>query len=783
MACLVWTVACQSTDQDISQRSWAYAYVSPESSSLEQYITSLHLSLSILAGGPVSFTTTLVSEQWVFCLFYVIAWAMMGVLVNEIASIYAKMSERSVEVRYMLAEASSFMAYHKVPADLKTRIERYLQNMFNHKEHTEFRARLRDLLSQADGLHPELNLFIFGRALSAHPQLQLLSSGVLAQIADLCDLSYFPPGVVVMQPDWSPRTILYLRSGIMESYNELNDTHTVLKTSRPSLTRSGIHAASLAAGEWLFARHLLAPAGQPSNCAVSCKSFCEAISLDIATFNIMMDGQQEALLPKLRIHAAIQVDDVQQLSWALSESKVDIGSFLLDGGTILHACARLGASRCVHWISGSIPDGLEAHDANGKTPLEIARKCGKKSVIDALASFGANLQGSAENSPWVPLQKANHHNSLLQARSTETCESLIARLVKSHIDVTTWGSGGAKTVMDLLQEVQSGFTVIVESSEGKLVRVVGNARIKVHASCDRGERILSETEDAKWLKVKEHVVKLPMKKMHAGNLEAALQELWKSSLDLDAAFVARHFERGVELVYEEQKETGSYPGLQCVYVVHEVPYWVREPTNDELKFYGLPLGTSFEVQETQAEQQKRRHVFVWLQPTAKSVSSCLSAQLASAGIDTSSWTAGKKGEADLAKEINDGISMCMQLPRGGLVRAIQKVRVRITVALYGKIMALHLVEDTGNYGIASNSMKLPETVIQHQRLELALSHIWNGKLGLTLEFVDQHFERGAKTSYEEVANSDEYPGLSCMFVIHEIPFRVKSPLSESLSCL
>jgi hypothetical protein len=130
MACLVWIVAWQNSDQDISERSWASDYVLPEASHVEQYVTSLHLSLSILAGGPVSFTTTLVSEQWVFCLFYILAWAMMGILVNEIASIYAKMSERSVEVRYTLAEASSFMACHKVPADLKTRIERYRVSLY-----------------------------------------------------------------------------------------------------------------------------------------------------------------------------------------------------------------------------------------------------------------------------------------------------------------------------------------------------------------------------------------------------------------------------------------------------------------------------------------------------------------------------------------------------------------------------------------------------------------------------------------------------------------------------
>ena len=95
-------------------------------------------------------------------------------------------------------------------------------------------------------------------------------------------------------------------------------------------------------------------------------------------FNTEMEENHPVVLQALRIYAAIHEDDVKVLSLALEPGHIAYNDFVFDGETILHACARLGATNCIEWLlqsSRTLPDVV---DALGRKPMEIAKLAEQK---------------------------------------------------------------------------------------------------------------------------------------------------------------------------------------------------------------------------------------------------------------------------------------------------------------------------------------------------------------------------------------------------------------------
>jgi hypothetical protein len=60
----------------------------------------------------------------------------------------------------------------------------------------------------------------------------------------------------------------------------------------------------------------------------------------------------------------------------------------------------------------------------------------------------------------------------IQTGEKVTIEKLKIQLEEAGIDVTSWGTGKAKTLDNLLAEVKGGETVLETSDDGELLRVV-----------------------------------------------------------------------------------------------------------------------------------------------------------------------------------------------------------------------------------------------------------------------------------------------------------------------
>lgn len=189
----------------------------------------------------------------------------------------------------------------------------------------------------------------------------------------------------------------------------------------------------------------------------------------------------------------------------------------------------------------------------------------------------------------------DHLKMLVDAACDNTQVELESRLKKAGIDLSKWGVDGAKRLSDLFEEVRSGkcACVLDRGQSGHMTRIACILRIKVHAACNGEVKVLHATETQTWFRHAGQVLRLPARLMKHGQLDNALEGLWFEKFGLSAAYVNENFTRFGMEIFAEEKTSASYPGLRCVYIVHEVAYWAREPVA-ECEALGLPDGNIVE---------------------------------------------------------------------------------------------------------------------------------------------------------------------------------------------
>jgi len=775
-ACGLWFMGKASIRAGDGEASWVTSSdeLLQDATLMRQYVSSMFLSLSIMTGvGMGKFSTSSVMEQVIFSFFFLLALMLMGILVNEVAAIYEKMRESGALMRCLLSEASNFMCRYHVPTELQSRVERYLQTVFNHKEQTDFRENLKNWLQASGGLLTELNSAMFARNLEAHPQLRLASADVLALASNLCESAFYPPGEAISRPGRPISSMVYIRCGVMEVLPAWRkDT-----ASSPGATYEGEGRAleshrKLGAGELLFAKNLLLPSFDRGNFTCVSRTFCEVTLLNFASFVEDMEKQCPEVLWELRVHAAIEDDAVEWLAWALSgtggrgKSRLRLG----EEETTLHACARAGAANCIRWLvcaAGALPD---LQDSGGRTPLEVAKAAGRKAAVDALVVHGAEItaatlrQGTAQI-----LQRPRWLEELRGASPEPSCKSLSARLERAGIDLAAWGVNNSKSVAELFAEVQSGMSACIEGPDGP-VRVLCVARVRIQATCNGHEKLLVETQEERWLGAAS-AVHLPANRMALGALDEALQNIWSKDLRVSPELIDEYFERGAELIYEEEKVTKTYPGLRCIYVVHEVPYWVRQVEDfGPLRCLGLPAGSSFETTQERGDGKAKRRVFAWVDapqpPSLEEAASLWQGTFAAAGADLSACGLGQALILKMYQEMRDGMSLPMLDKEGKVVRVVYLLR------LHCPGPQLPHGCEVSEPGLLPHGKTL-ECLLRERRTERGLAQLLASARNQGTEPVSQGTfclpgRYRAKAVREEVVEWNECPAIRCIHIVQEM---------------
>merc|ERR1719265_2581333 len=112
--------------------------------------------------------------------------ALVGVVVNGISNVVAKITERSGVTRHRLKQATMFMNCYGVPIDIQVRVKEYLEMIFQSQERLDIRAGLKDWMKSSGHLYEELNLAITGKCLLKHRLLAKLPKSILAEVCEIC---------------------------------------------------------------------------------------------------------------------------------------------------------------------------------------------------------------------------------------------------------------------------------------------------------------------------------------------------------------------------------------------------------------------------------------------------------------------------------------------------------------------------------------------------------------------------------------------------------------------
>lgn len=821
-ACCLWVLSQYlvrtATSEHEAQGAWIMGRpdILENATVWDQYTASLHLAVGIVSGlGLQSYRTMHPVEECTFCCCYLCALCLMGVLVNEIAAMYTKLNETDKASNLALVAAENFMNWYNVPAALQSRVQRYLAMFFKHKEHVEIRARLEEWLHGGAsapahaGLMAELNLAIFQGCMAAHPQLSMLPShGDAAMlVASLFEVGFLPPGESLVQLGQRPDRLICIRHGTVAVNGDYSEVSRNCK--RHAGAENMATQETLKGGDLIFCRRLLLPLTDPTSCCCSCTSFCEVSSLDFAKFDAEMEMRHPSELRMLRANAAIEFDSTEWLSWALLPCGRGEDTLIIQNQeNLLHSCARFGSVQCIRWLSSGPGSSLlaaahgvtewrkllEQEDADRRTPLELARQARQKGAVDAFVMLGASvkvpLAAPRYRQRWLHrLQRSREQqsgSSFEENQSYSQQESeLHGRLIKAGIDLSTWGSN---SFADLAAELRSGRCACLEAADGRLVRVLEVVRLRVTAHLSQGSFTLSETEKASWL-APAGLLRLPMRQM-ASDLQSTLHEIWTCCLGLQLQDMQR-LERGAELVYEEVKESQTYPGLNCVYIVHEIPFWASIPESPE-EFLGLPSGRCFEVLEpAQSETPGRRHVYTWLPEQVDiSILNRISRKVPeSVGrrpslVQKLKHMSGLQEEkrTDLSSlfiaELEAGLSVFLQEEHCGTPHSFGLVRVRRVA----RIRAGFEEVDTScrTLCLLRRAKALPSMVMRQGRLEEALEEMW---LQADIPREVSTFWRRASTRVFEVEWSlaDAAPELALLRtllrtidVVHEVSFELSA---------
>lgn len=149
----------------------------------------------------------------------------------------------------------------------------------------------------------------------------------------------------------------------------------------------------------------------------------------------------------------------------------------------------------------------------------------------------------------------------------QSIDSLQKQLLSAGIDTSSWGTGKAKTIDDLFNEIREGETVLTKDESGELLRtvVVGSAAV------------YHKTADGKTYRLKEDRQVFTDGRERRREMVGSVAEKMKPDEDPAEAMVRGiQEELGIEGElemheadsYDEVVDSPSYPGLRSKYLHH-----------------------------------------------------------------------------------------------------------------------------------------------------------------------------------------------------------------------
>eukprot|EP00747_Dinoflagellata_sp_TGD_P192915 gnl/TRDRNA2_/TRDRNA2_58445_c0_seq1.p1 gnl/TRDRNA2_/TRDRNA2_58445_c0~~gnl/TRDRNA2_/TRDRNA2_58445_c0_seq1.p1 ORF type:complete len:290 (-),score=70.66 gnl/TRDRNA2_/TRDRNA2_58445_c0_seq1:133-1002(-) len=194
-----------------------------------------------------------------------------------------------------------------------------------------------------------------------------------------------------------------------------------------------------------------------------------------------------------------------------------------------------------------------------------------------------------------------------RSKAPTSTEELRTLLEMHEIDTSQFGTGEAKSLDALLQELQDG-SCSLDLVNGRIMRCVEPVFIELRYS---GKILVEKSQVLPDGRLRQRNMLLAEKKQPADpNVVTVVLRALKEELDIDVTgpgkdvFVEGFVHRDdLYKVFREERDAASYPGIPCVYLTHHETVEIREGSRAASLFAtcGLPEGCSFKTEEAKAD--------------------------------------------------------------------------------------------------------------------------------------------------------------------------------------
>ena len=184
----------------------------------ERYTTAMYFAITVMSTvGLGDISMRLPNERALLCAIMATTSLVVGIAVNGISTMVTRLSEKTAANMEQLAQVARFLKVYRVPENLQSGVHDYLLQAFENREREETKSRLMGWLKKSEVLRVKVNLALTGTCLTQHRWLKLLPTEVLANVCDICDTEFHPPGQELITQGAMVKSCFYIRSGSLNA--------------------------------------------------------------------------------------------------------------------------------------------------------------------------------------------------------------------------------------------------------------------------------------------------------------------------------------------------------------------------------------------------------------------------------------------------------------------------------------------------------------------------------------------------------------------------------------
>lgn len=273
-ACVWYYIA--SRDSITHPDTWLNSAYMESTDIFEIYITALYWSFTTMATVGYGDIYPVTDNEIIFAVFAMaVAAGMFAYTVGSIGGLVSKSNEKEKNHRENVMSLNSYMKNKSVPSDLRFRVRRYLDYVYeNQSQNNMGEVEILSLLSEP--IKEEVYVHTRGQILYSCQAFNSFQKGFLLQLTKLLVQRTFAPTDTVFEEGEKSQALFFIRTGHVELFH--GKTNTIFKELKPDSYF----------GEIAFFTSF------PRCSSARCLEFVETLSLSKENMDTLLDRNPEA---------------------------------------------------------------------------------------------------------------------------------------------------------------------------------------------------------------------------------------------------------------------------------------------------------------------------------------------------------------------------------------------------------------------------------------------------------------------------------------------------------